>query len=139
MQEIRAAWIKLVKGLHPDGCSGGSSASERLKAINQAYQRLKTLERHANQRRAARGLFHNTKAVFAASFLVPVTAGALVVAVGTYLAHPDIATREAAPTAGTSINKSEPGSQKAHPSMSYAPSDQRTADEPLVGADRRLR
>ena len=59
-QEIRAAWLKLVKDLHPEGWSSlNTPASERLKAINQAYQTLKSPERHATQRRAARGSLHN--------------------------------------------------------------------------------
>ena len=59
-QEIRAAWLKLVKDLHPEGWSSlNAPAIERLKAINQAYQTLKSPERHATQRRAARGSLHN--------------------------------------------------------------------------------
>jgi DnaJ-domain-containing protein 1 len=85
IQEIRAAWRKLVKELHPDGSSGGSPASERLKAINQAYQRLKNLEQHATQRRAARSPFRSARAVFAAFFLLPIAACALIVGVWTYL------------------------------------------------------
>jgi DnaJ-domain-containing protein 1 len=134
IQEVRAAWIKLVKELHPDGSSGEVPASERLKSINQAYQRLKSLERHANHRRAARDSFRSAKAVFAACFLVPIATAALVVAVRTYLAQPDLAIGEAA-----SINGSKRELQTAHPSMSNAPSSQRSTDEPLVGADRRLR
>ena len=88
--DIRAAWRKLVKELHPDGSSSGSPASERLKAINQAYQKLKNLERHATQRRAARG-FYSPGAVFVTFFLLTVAAGAWIVGTRPYLAHPDAA------------------------------------------------
>jgi DnaJ-domain-containing protein 1 len=135
IQEVRAAWVKLVKELHPDGSSGEVPASERLKSINQAYQRLKSLERHVNQGRAARDSSRSARAVFVACFLIPIATAALVVGVRTYLAQPDVAIREA----GTSINGSKDELQMAHPSMSNAPSSQRSADEPFVGADRRLR
>ena len=79
-REIRAAWLKLVKELHPEGWSSlNSPASERLKAINQAYQTLKSPERYTTQRRDARGFYHNARAIFAASFLLSIIAGALFV------------------------------------------------------------
>lgn len=95
VQEIRAAWRNLVKELHPDGSSGGLPASDRLKAINQAYQRLKNLERHANQRRPAWG-YRSPGAVFAAFFLLTVAAGALVVGARPYFTNPDFAASETA-------------------------------------------
>ena len=47
LREIRAAYLRLVKDLHPDGRSDDPVAGERLKAINRAYQDLKDLERRA--------------------------------------------------------------------------------------------
>ena len=139
-QEVRAAWLKLVKELHPEGWSSlNSPASERLKAINQAYQTLKTPERSATQRRAARGSFHNARAIFAASFLLPIIAGVLLIGVRTYLSHPDIAAKEAASVAETTIEENVSRQTAAPPSISYAPSGQPSTDEPFVGADWRLR
>jgi hypothetical protein len=136
-QEIRAAWRKLVKELHPDRW-GESPASERLKAINRAYQRLK-IERYTTQRRAARPFVRDAKVVFAAFFLLAIAAGALVVGVQNYVSHPRVVTREADPAAGTSIAEGEIGSPTARRGMSSAPSGQPSTDEPFVGADWRLR
>jgi 1,6-anhydro-N-acetylmuramate kinase len=139
-QEVRAAWLKLVKELHPEGWSSlNSPASERLKAINQAYQTLKSPERYTTQRRDARGFFHNARAIFAASFLLSIIAGALFVGVRTYLSHRDNAFRKAASVAGTTLEQNVPRAFTAPPSVSYAPSGQPSPDEPFVGADWRLR
>ena len=56
MREVRAAYLKLVKELHPDGRSLDPLAAERLKAINKAYHDVKALERREASRRAERGL-----------------------------------------------------------------------------------
>jgi DnaJ-domain-containing protein 1 len=139
-QEVRAAWLKLVKELHPEGWSSiNSPASERLKAINQAYQTLKSPERYATQRRAAGGFFHNATGIFTASILIPIIAGVLLVGVRTYLSHPYIAAKEAASLAGTTVEENVSGQFSAPPSISYAPSGQPATDEPFVGTDWRLR
>jgi DnaJ-domain-containing protein 1 len=139
-QEIRAAWLKLVKELHPEGWSSlNTPASERLKAINQAYQTLKSSERYATRRRASRGSFQNSRAIFAATFLVPIIAGALFVGVRTYLSHPSVAASDAASVAETTIEDNVSRQLAAPPSISYAPSGQPSSDEPFVGADWRLR
>jgi hypothetical protein len=41
VREIRAAYLRLVKELHPDGRTPDPDADERLKAINAAYRKLK--------------------------------------------------------------------------------------------------
>jgi DnaJ-domain-containing protein 1 len=45
LPEIRAAYLKLVKELHPDGRELDPTASELLKAVNKAYQDLKARAR----------------------------------------------------------------------------------------------
>src|SRR5262245_12068728 len=45
LKEIRAAYVQLVKALHPDGRALDPRAAERLKAINKAYQELKVRAR----------------------------------------------------------------------------------------------
>src|SRR5689334_446233 len=45
IQDIRAAYLALVKELHPDARELDPIASEHLKAINQAYQDLKARDR----------------------------------------------------------------------------------------------
>jgi hypothetical protein len=137
-QEVRAAWLKLVKELHPEGWSSvNSPASERLKAINQAYQTLK--RPYVTRRRTERGLFHNGRAIFAASFLIPIVTGALFVGVRTYLSQPHVAAKRASSAAGTTIEENVSRQSAAPPNISYTPSNQTSADEPFVGADWRLR
>jgi DnaJ-domain-containing protein 1 len=104
IQDIRVAWLKLVKELHPDGSpSGEQPLSERLKAINQAYQQLKEREHQAARKPAARGLFRAS--VFAVFLLAAIAAGALVAAVETYLAA-QVAPRDVTPAAGMSVKES---------------------------------
>src|SRR6185295_12973639 len=53
--EIRAAYLRLVKELHPDGREPGAeadAAAERLKVINDAYQTLKAGDWQAVARRS---------------------------------------------------------------------------------------
>ena len=52
LPEIRAAYLKLVKELHPDGRELDPIASERLKAVNKAYQDLKARDRPQPARQA---------------------------------------------------------------------------------------
>ena len=64
LREIRAAYLRLVKDLHPDGRSDDPVAGERLKAINRAYQDLKDLERRAAEQRTLRGFFGRPGVLF---------------------------------------------------------------------------
>jgi hypothetical protein len=64
MQEIRTAWLRLVKELHPDIAADDPSANERLKAINRAYQGLKAQDQRQAARRAERSSGAGTFAVF---------------------------------------------------------------------------
>jgi hypothetical protein len=160
MQEVRAAWRKLVKELHPEGLLDQTPASERLKAVNQAYQRLKDLERHAKQGRAAVGTLRGARAVFAASFLLPVAAAALLMAAQSFFAHPDGVTREETSAvreeasvvreetnavreepnpAAIAADASENEPPATHRSLSYANSAPPWTDEPSVAAAERLR
>src|SRR5262245_42234051 len=55
--EIRAAYLRLVKELHPDGrprSAASDDEEERLKEINDAYQALKGSERREEARKAER-------------------------------------------------------------------------------------
>jgi hypothetical protein len=108
LQDIRIAWLNLVKDLHPDGSPGEASASERLKAVNRAYQRLKDLERRPT--RTVSGVFHNARAVLATFVIVAVTIATLVVGIETYLARAGAAGGEETPPTRTSLTKSEQAS-----------------------------
>jgi DnaJ-domain-containing protein 1 len=136
-QKIRAAWLKLVKELHSDAwASHEAAATERLKTINQAYQRLKSPERQATRRRVARGFFGTPRAVFAASLLIPILAGALLIGIHTYSSHSETVAK---PPAGLNIKASENRQQATPTSASVAPYSQPSSDAPFVGADWRLR
>jgi hypothetical protein len=90
-REIRAAYLRLVKELHPDGRTPAPDdpdreAGERLKAINEAYRALRTAG--AERRSWARG------AVFAAGVLssaLPLLAIYYAVWLGSRAPAPDIA------------------------------------------------
>ncbi|HEU4377317.1 MAG TPA: pentapeptide repeat-containing protein [Hyphomicrobiaceae bacterium] len=71
MQEVRTAWLRLVKELHPDIAADDPSATERLKAVNRAYQGLKNLERQEIARKAQRGASHGA-ATFVVFLLLPI-------------------------------------------------------------------
>src|SRR5262245_17158040 len=69
LKEIRAAYVQLVKALHPDGRALDPRAAERLKAINKAYQELKVRARQpAGKPVRARAAFR-PRAFFAIGFL----------------------------------------------------------------------
>src|SRR5262245_63042919 len=71
--EIRAAYLRLAKELHPDGRPPGATAddnAERFKLINDAYQKLKETGRQLSVRRAARR--HRAGAAFAAGLMTAV-------------------------------------------------------------------
>ena len=69
IQEIRAAYLALVKELHPDGRELDPVASEQLKAINKAYQDLKARQRLVAAREAEVRSNSRPRAAFAVSFL----------------------------------------------------------------------
>ena len=138
MQEVRAAWRRLVKTLYPEGWVDASPASERLKAINQAYQKLKNLEQPAKRRPAAVNAQRRPRAVFATFFLLPIGTAALLMATQNYVTHPDAATR--APIgAAASTEEVEHLAPTAPQSVSHANADPPSADEPSVSAADRLR
>jgi DnaJ-domain-containing protein 1 len=138
IQDIRAAWLKLVKELHP----GGPSSNEaRLKTINQAYQRLKDMDRQATQRQAApASTRRNARAVFATFFLVSLVSAVvsiMVVGAWIYFTQPDATLGEAVPPARTSPDGR--GETQLQPSAPRPVSGRPSTDEPAAGADRRLR
>lgn len=82
--EIRAAYLRLAKELHPDGRIPGDDADdavERLKLINDAYQTLKGAERQLTIRNGERR--HRASAVFVAGVM---TAMVPLAAIGLYAA-----------------------------------------------------
>ncbi len=68
-REIRAAYLKLVKDLHPDGRFDDPAADERLKAVNRAYHELKELEKRAAARRAESGFLGRRSVLFSFGLL----------------------------------------------------------------------
>lgn len=72
MQEIRTAWLRLVKELHPDIAADDPSANERLKAINRAYQGLKADQR--DMARMAERRPSSGAATFAVFLFLPIAA-----------------------------------------------------------------
>jgi len=64
MQEVRVAWLRLVKELHPDAGFDDPTASEHLKAINLAYQTLKNLEQGRTVGNAKLRTFRSARATF---------------------------------------------------------------------------
>ncbi len=68
--EIRAAYLRLAKELHPDGrppSADADNAAERFKLINDAYQKLKETGRQVSVRTAERR--HRARAAFMAGVM----------------------------------------------------------------------
>jgi hypothetical protein len=87
LADIRVAWLKRVKDLHPVGASSETSADAQLQSINQAYQTLKDLEHLASDGHVGGGPSRRSKPVVAV--LLVAALGALVLGLETYLAHPN--------------------------------------------------
>jgi DnaJ domain len=68
-REIRAAYVRLVKELHPDAHTHNPATLELLKDINRAYQDLKDLAK-APVSRPPKTDFRHPSVVFVGSFLV---------------------------------------------------------------------
>jgi curved DNA-binding protein CbpA len=84
--EIRAAYLRLVKELHPDGRprdAGAEDAEERLKRINDAYQALKGSEKRETAKRRRRT---RTSAIFMAGIVTSVAPLAVAVIGSAYYA-----------------------------------------------------
>jgi outer membrane protein assembly factor BamD (BamD/ComL family) len=85
-REIRAAYLRLVKELHPDGRPPGAvpeDADERLKLINDAYQELKGFGRQAEARRAEhRRRVRRVSAIFVAGVMTATAPAVLVLVAG---------------------------------------------------------
>ena len=89
IQEARAAWLRLVKELHPDTGFHDAAASEQLKAINLAYQTLKDLKQYGSGRRPQPGIFRGVRATFVVFLFLPVVTVALFMAMRTYQHQPE--------------------------------------------------
>jgi hypothetical protein len=74
IQEARAAWLRLVKELHPDAGFDDPTAAERLKSINQAYQTLKRWEHVVAAGRIRRRAYARARATFVVFLTLPVAA-----------------------------------------------------------------
>ena len=86
-REVRAAYLRLAKELHPDGRVDDPVAAERLKLINDAYTELKGFGGRAQARRAERkSVASRTRKVFLVGLLTSSVPVFLVVFVGFYLA-----------------------------------------------------
>ena len=96
IQEVRAAWLRLVKELHPDAGFDDPTASEHLKAINLAYQTLKNLEQGRTVGNAERRTFRSARATFVIFLLLPIVAAALIMAARTDWSLSRVATDTAA-------------------------------------------
>ncbi len=77
MQEVRVAWLQLVKELHPDAGFDDPAASEHLKAINLAYQTLKDLEQGHTVGNAEPRTFRSARATFVIFLFLPIVAAVL--------------------------------------------------------------
>jgi curved DNA-binding protein CbpA len=86
IQQIRAACLALVKELHPDGRELDPIASERLKAINKAYQDLKAKTGRAASRPLRRGAGFGNPAPYSA-WLLGSSRSLLALAGGVYYAR----------------------------------------------------
>jgi uncharacterized protein YjbI with pentapeptide repeats len=84
-EDIRIAWLKLVKDLDLAGASKETLVNARLQDINQAYQTLK--EHSATESHGRRGSSRLTKPVAAAALAAAL--GALVLGLETYLSRSD--------------------------------------------------
>jgi DnaJ-domain-containing protein 1 len=70
LKDIRAAYVQLVKALHPDGRALNPRAAERLKAINKAYQELKVRARQPTGDPVRARAALRPRAFFAIGFLI---------------------------------------------------------------------
>jgi uncharacterized protein YjbI with pentapeptide repeats len=136
MRDIRAAWLRLVRELHFILPSGEPRVSERLKTINRAYQRLREQERHAAQRHGAPwSTSRNAQAVFAVFFLISAVVGTVIAATWLYLVRIDV-------NPGEAILSRDLGFQQGDgppPNVQHTPPGRPPANEPIAGADTRLR
>ena len=123
MQEIRTAWLRLVKELHPDIAADDPSATERLKVINRAYQGLKSLEQRELAKRAQRRASSGA-ATFAVFLCLPI-ATTLAVAVWTH-GLPALQQNAAVATV------TEPKTDAGEPARAVASEPTRDADEARV-------
>jgi DnaJ domain len=98
IQEVRAAWLRLVKELHPDAGFDHPTASEHLKAINLAYQTLKDVEQGHAVGNAERRTFRSARATFVIFLLLPIVGGALIIGARTDWSLSSVATNKVTAT-----------------------------------------
>jgi outer membrane protein assembly factor BamD (BamD/ComL family) len=122
--EIRAAYLRLVKELHPDGRAADPAArdaDERLKLINEAYQELKGFGGRATARKAERrNLRRRVSAVFLVGALTSAAPVLVVLAAGFYYAG-WLEPHEAAPRAVAERDATSSGAvREARPEVGSA-------------------
>jgi DnaJ-domain-containing protein 1 len=137
MQDIRAAWLRLVRELHLIRPSGEPRVSERLKVINQAYQKLKELERHAGRHGARWSIGNKAQVVFAIFFLLSAIVGTAIAVAWLHLAQQSTAPSEPIPPRDLSAQQGD--EHQAPANVQHAPPGRPPSDEPAASADRRLR
>ena len=84
IHEARAAWLRLVKELHPDTGFDDPIASEQLKAINQAYQTLKNPGQGETPWKTEPSTSRTARATFAIFLFLPVAAAVVIAGTRTY-------------------------------------------------------
>src|SRR5262245_192386 len=128
LQEIRAAYLKLVKELHPDGRELDPIASEQLKTINKAYQDLKAGERRAAARQAETKWFARPGILFVTAFLGS-SLTLLAILGGLYWAGSFPGEDQRQSLAAASPNAAESGGDVGtHPAPASADSERQAAD-----------
>ena len=118
-REVRAAYLRLARELHPDGRVDDPVAAERLKLINDAYQELKGFGGRAQARRAERQDFaRRARKGFLVGFL---TSAPVLLAVfagfyyAGYFGPTDVASKSAATDQEKSKQAAGPDRLKAGP------------------------
>ncbi len=94
-KEIRAAYLRLAKQLHPDGRIADPVAAERMKEINDAYHELKDFGRRAQTKRSEARRTRTMFVVGALTSSVPVLAGIAWLYFAGFLSTPDETARQA--------------------------------------------
>jgi curved DNA-binding protein CbpA len=129
------AWLRLVKELHPDAGFDGPAASDRLKAINLAYQTLKNPDQGQTEGRTDRRTFRSAQATFVIFLFVPIVGVALVMGTRTGSGP----TREATAEVATA-SREEPKVGTSESTLDYGHSrdtqEKRSLVSPAHEADR---
>jgi hypothetical protein len=121
-QEIRAAYLRLAKELHPDGRLADPVAAERMKEINDAYQELKGYGGRAEARRSEARRSRAVFVVGALSAMLPLLLAGLawLYLAGSPGGREETARRPAPDTVGTSTLAKRPTGAAARQEAAWA-------------------